>query len=429
MKKMKWGRKKNSKSSTSSSGLPSISQVFPISWISKFKQMSGKPKSQPAKSKQKTTDNSSRLYDGDVIDDDEAYWRLSFGGESFKGKTYRSVLYDSDDEFDETPMSNCPSCRKAKKDTQRFTNMVSDIRKMRIICDEDQEEIVLETPRKKIQRGRKVTVRKSRRTDRKNLQESCSNSGGESNKVNRRSITEPVEEHVIDLEPIKTIQTVKNDHCSYTASGSRKSHYISSSNSMQQGKIIFEADQEFTSLNLKKPDRTLEEFDDDSDRKMAKESKIQDLLSKSEKQRRSLDKSREEQRRKSKQSCKVKVYSPRTASKIEICKIRALEDMKKAKMKKKGRRTAEARPDLESYAMVKCSFDPQKDFRDSMVEMIAENQIGKPEELEELLACYLSLNSEEYHDVIIEVFKQVWFDLNRSCLSREIETDDLNYSD
>lgn len=63
--------------------------------------------------------------------------------------------------------------------------------------------------------------------------------------------------------------------------------------------------------------------------------------------------------------------------------------------------------------MVKSSSDPVRDFRESMVEMIWERGIGRPEELESLLACYLSLNSDEHHDVIVKVFRQVWFDLNR----------------
>ncbi|XP_020591988.1 transcription repressor OFP1-like [Phalaenopsis equestris] len=64
-----------------------------------------------------------------------------------------------------------------------------------------------------------------------------------------------------------------------------------------------------------------------------------------------------------------------------------------------------------SFAVVKSSTNPQKDFRDSMVEMISENNIRSSKELEELLACYLLLNANEYHDVIIKVFKKIWFDL------------------
>lgn len=65
----------------------------------------------------------------------------------------------------------------------------------------------------------------------------------------------------------------------------------------------------------------------------------------------------------------------------------------------------------DSFAVVKSSFDPQRDFRESMVEMIVENNIRASKDLEDLLACYLSLNSDEYHDLIIKVFKQIWFNL------------------
>ncbi|KAL8038976.1 hypothetical protein ABFX02_10G005500 [Erythranthe guttata] len=64
----------------------------------------------------------------------------------------------------------------------------------------------------------------------------------------------------------------------------------------------------------------------------------------------------------------------------------------------------------ETFAVVKTSKDPRRDFRESMVEMIVENNLRASKDLEELLACYLSLNSDEYHDVIINVFKQIWFD-------------------
>ncbi|CAN6977044.1 unnamed protein product [Brassica oleracea var. botrytis] len=63
---------------------------------------------------------------------------------------------------------------------------------------------------------------------------------------------------------------------------------------------------------------------------------------------------------------------------------------------------------LESFAVVKRSVDPKKDFRESMVEMIEENNIRASKDLEDLLACYLSLNPKEYHDLIIHVFEQIW---------------------
>ncbi|KAK8950424.1 hypothetical protein KSP40_PGU002134 [Platanthera guangdongensis] len=64
-----------------------------------------------------------------------------------------------------------------------------------------------------------------------------------------------------------------------------------------------------------------------------------------------------------------------------------------------------------TFAVVKSSTDPQKDFRESMVEMISENNIRSSKDLEELLACYLLLNENEYHDVIVKVFEQIWVDL------------------
>uniref|UniRef100_A0ACD5T9U7 Uncharacterized protein n=1 Tax=Avena sativa TaxID=4498 RepID=A0ACD5T9U7_AVESA len=67
-----------------------------------------------------------------------------------------------------------------------------------------------------------------------------------------------------------------------------------------------------------------------------------------------------------------------------------------------------------SYAVVKMSGDPRKDFLDSMEEMIAAKGIRHAADLEDLLACYLSLNDAEQHDLIIEVFEQVWMSLAKA---------------
>jgi uncharacterized protein (TIGR01568 family) len=45
---------------------------------------------------------------------------------------------------------------------------------------------------------------------------------------------------------------------------------------------------------------------------------------------------------------------------------------------------------------------------------VSKRMVGRPEELETLLACYLSLNADEHHDCIVKVFRQVWFELNNS---------------
>ncbi|XP_020682605.1 transcription repressor OFP3 [Dendrobium catenatum] len=65
----------------------------------------------------------------------------------------------------------------------------------------------------------------------------------------------------------------------------------------------------------------------------------------------------------------------------------------------------------DSFIVVKSSFDPQSDFRDSMLEMIFQNNLWSSKDMEELLSCYLYLNSHEYHDLIVKAFKQIWFDL------------------
>ncbi|CAN1230227.1 Transcription repressor OFP5 [Linum grandiflorum] len=108
-------------------------------------------------------------------------------------------------------------------------------------------------------------------------------------------------------------------------------------------------------------------------------------------------------------------HSPRTP---ETCKIRAIEDMRRSSSKTTKRKANKPEKrgfdglKMKSFAVVKSSYDPENDFKESMVEMIKEMRIRKTEELEELLACYLMLNCEEYHELIINVFRQVWFDLN-----------------
>lgn len=65
----------------------------------------------------------------------------------------------------------------------------------------------------------------------------------------------------------------------------------------------------------------------------------------------------------------------------------------------------------ESFAIVKCSYDPRRDFRESMIEMIIKSGICESKDLQELVRCYISLNSDEYHPVILEVFEQIQSDL------------------
>ncbi|KAL6012356.1 hypothetical protein ACLOJK_002843 [Asimina triloba] len=62
----------------------------------------------------------------------------------------------------------------------------------------------------------------------------------------------------------------------------------------------------------------------------------------------------------------------------------------------------------ESFAVVKRSEDPYGDFRRSMLEMIVEKEMYEKEDLEQLLHCFLSLNSQAHHGVIVQAFSEIW---------------------
>ncbi|RZC78564.1 hypothetical protein C5167_002795 [Papaver somniferum] len=62
----------------------------------------------------------------------------------------------------------------------------------------------------------------------------------------------------------------------------------------------------------------------------------------------------------------------------------------------------------ESLAIEKDSDDPYVDFRHSMLQMILEKQIYSRDDLRELLQCFLSLNSPYHHEIIIQVFTEIW---------------------
>ncbi|OMO87599.1 hypothetical protein CCACVL1_08890 [Corchorus capsularis] len=62
----------------------------------------------------------------------------------------------------------------------------------------------------------------------------------------------------------------------------------------------------------------------------------------------------------------------------------------------------------ESVAVVTKSEDPYEDFKRSMLEMILEKQMFEAKDLEQLLQCFLSLNSRQYHEIIVEAFTEIW---------------------
>ncbi|KAK6124170.1 hypothetical protein DH2020_042079 [Rehmannia glutinosa] len=132
---------------------------------------------------------------------------------------------------------------------------------------------------------------------------------------------------------------------------------------------------------------------------------INPLWNTAESQTKSACISKKSHRRKTKQN-RARDCSPKTE-----CKISVLQDTKKERTRLQKKET-KGRTIYDSFAEVKSSFNPQQDFRDSMVEMISEKGITRSDELEELLACYLTLNCDGYHELIIKVFRQVCFELS-----------------
>ncbi|XP_058100887.1 transcription repressor OFP5-like [Magnolia sinica] len=410
---MKWGRKK-------SSGL-SLPHLFPIPWLSKLKLMGGKTKPQPAKSKQKpkpkSPQNSSipvcfrsssrpsdcgfrsvsdvsfspeifnRRMDRNLtglVDPEDDFWRFSFRNKRFE---CRESLGSFEDEL-AFQFSNCGSCRSSGKagrkdfDLRKRCNHLSvkfemSPQNQSSENDEDWNKMRFEHRRRLLRKHRK-----SRRADGRIL---------------------AAAEEVITYREESVQEDQRSQKQDPKISESDQTDRVHSPNSIKScRKTEQEEIQKSTALDSQKPDQQITKDEDgiprsissDSEQKSSNDQAIRDLRL----------------RRKIRQRSKGGPNSPRTASRNDMCKIRALENLKKAK-KKKERETDICRS-FENYAVVKSSFDPQKDFRESMVDMISENGIERPEELESLLACYLSLNSDEYGDLIVKEFQQVWMDLN-----------------
>lgn len=62
----------------------------------------------------------------------------------------------------------------------------------------------------------------------------------------------------------------------------------------------------------------------------------------------------------------------------------------------------------DSFAVVKKSEDPYEDFKGSMLEMILEKEMFEDKDLEQLLQCFLSLNSRQHHGAIVKAFSEIW---------------------
>ncbi|KHN19912.1 transcription repressor OFP6-like [Glycine soja] len=64
-------------------------------------------------------------------------------------------------------------------------------------------------------------------------------------------------------------------------------------------------------------------------------------------------------------------------------------------------------PLVNSVAIEKDSSNPYHDFRHSMLQMIFEKEIESEDDLQDLLQCFLQLNAQCHHHVIVKAFNEI----------------------
>ncbi|KAJ8549432.1 hypothetical protein K7X08_033139 [Anisodus acutangulus] len=354
-----------------------------------------------------------RFYGGD---DDDPYWRLSFTEDTFEAHHQNQHIQNplwcgSYDECDQASSWNSKSI--SREENHKFNDMVS--RKLR----EKPKKLWISQNEAEFSNRKRNSIRdeKLRKLSRKALEERIAENAREPDQQEEIA-AEVIEKDIFEIEPDNE-KVMKRGKEKSTAYNSRKagslSYTDSSLNSIQESCMMFK------SLNLEEESDALSEEEFESECLEMKDMKIKEMSEESGYQQRKSVYINQKRRRK--HGIKVRAYSPRTTAKME-CKIKALEDTKKAKMKmghKTKERSGGGRTVFYSYAVMKSSFDPFSDFRDSMIEMIAQRGIKNSDELEELLACYLTLNCDEYHDLIIKVFRRVWLELNEVNIGAELQ--------
>ncbi|XP_062083622.1 transcription repressor OFP7-like [Humulus lupulus] len=76
-----------------------------------------------------------------------------------------------------------------------------------------------------------------------------------------------------------------------------------------------------------------------------------------------------------------------------------------------GQKSRSKRLNDTCIAVVKETSDPYEDFKQSMKQMIVEKEIYANQDLQELLSCFLELNSPSHGDVIVRAFTEIWNDV------------------
>ncbi|XP_060189210.1 probable transcription repressor OFP9 [Lycium barbarum] len=95
--------------------------------------------------------------------------------------------------------------------------------------------------------------------------------------------------------------------------------------------------------------------------------------------------------------------------------IREREEAKNEERRRRRAELEEKTKFIVMIAMEKSSNDPREDFRESIERMIMANRIHDTKDLRRLLNYYVSMNAEEYHSVILEVFHGVCSNFFLSC--------------
>ncbi|XP_010434489.1 PREDICTED: transcription repressor OFP5-like [Camelina sativa] len=348
---MRWGRKKPVSSSSSSSY--GLSRAPPVSWFSK---LSGSSDLKPAKEKKQDDEASQTMSTKSSLSSYKRRNDITQSRKRFQrvqiekeNAATRSAERESNEKFEEIMSSVRKKVRDFKRETCGFLEVEA--------MDRDKGTVIM-TPRIQVNRDKQRCERRDQR--------------------------------LLEQKPKRSEQDVEvkaKKPARRTGTGS-----YNKEDSMSLGQTVTKSAPQWQKL---------------------KEVKLKEVKLKADQQRKSMYLKRELNKLGTKENNKVRVFSPRASEK---CRVKAIEDLKKAKLRAREHEvlieTADRQMENESFAVVKCSSDPQKDFRDSMIEMIMENGINHPEELKELLVCYLRLNTNEYHDMIIHVFQQVHNDMN-----------------
>ncbi|KAL1335729.1 hypothetical protein AAHE18_10G009700 [Arachis hypogaea] len=405
---MKWGGRKAGSSSPSVS---SHHHASSFSWFSKLKHM----RINSSSSEPTTTTHHANIKKQKPPYQNHTSDAVTTASSTLADDASSSLFHDEDDFIDSS--SSFPAAARrnssAMKHTAREGALISNNKNK--LKKENKESGIIPKEERKFVDDRKVEMemqeytrddkeyenlrRRFERKAQKVLQEQLFNLEKERGRESRKLVQE-IKDVEMQLDSPRTICTPRIHYSLPSSSDSKSSNSVRSkkNNNILEKKMMMNPTDEELNLNL-------------------------NLKVKTKKKKQDGSSSREiiHQRRKSKHSPRIRIHSPRMSSpKIDqVCRIKAIEDMKKARLKMKKEReeiiVQEAlltKGSEDRFAVIKCSLDPRKDFRDSMIEMIIEKQIRNPEEMEELLACYLTLNADEYHDLIIQVFRQVWFQMS-----------------